>query len=79
MKQKDIVVIIVVVFVAAFASFFLSRIFFGPQTKDQKVEKVEAISTEFPYPNDKYFNENSLNPAQSVEITNNNNSNPFTN
>lgn len=79
MKQKDIIVIIVVVFVAAFASFFLSKILFGPQTKDQKVEKVEAISTEFPYPDDKYFNKYSLNPAQAVEITNNNNANPFIN
>ncbi len=77
MKQKDIAVIIVVIFVAAIVSFMLSKVLFGAEKKDETVEKVEAISTEFPYPSKQYFNKNSLNPSQRVEITNNNNTNPF--
>ncbi|MGB4759323.1 MAG: hypothetical protein WBP26_04695 [Candidatus Saccharimonadales bacterium] len=79
MKQKDIAVIIVVIFVAAAASFFLSKMLFGPQVKEEEVEKVESISIEFPYPSKLYFNKDSLNPAQHVEVTNNNNTNPFGN
>lgn len=79
MKQKDIVLIIVVVFVAAVLSFLTSKYLFSGDNAEQSVEKIDAISTTFEAPNDKYFNKNSLNPAQSIEVNNNANTSPFGN
>lgn len=80
MKQKDIVLIIVVVFVAAVVSFIAGKFLFGgKQFSEQEVEKVDAISTTFNTPSTKYFNANSLDPAQSIQVTDNNNENPFGN
>lgn len=79
MKQKDIVLIIVIVFVAAILSFFASGFLFGSDQKEQQAEKVDTIGTEFPQPDKKYFNEESINPAQSIEVGDNDNANPFGN
>lgn len=79
MKQKDIIVIIVIVFVAGFASFFASNWLFGGDKKEQSAEKVDAITSNFDQPNKKYFNEQSINPAQQVEVIDNTNTNPFGN
>ncbi len=78
MKQKDIAVIIVVVAVAAFASFFLSRMLFQSGDKrEQKYEVVDVITTEFNLPSTDYFNDKSINPTQLIRIGDNNNQNPF--
>lgn len=79
MKQKDIAIIIVIVFVAGFASFFLSGFLFGGESKQQQVEKVDAITTNFPLPDKKYYNEGAINPAQDIQVTDNQNDNPFGN
>jgi hypothetical protein len=38
---------------------------------------VDKISAEFMEPDKAYFNENSFNPTQQIQIQNNNNQNPF--
>ena len=77
MKQKDIILIIVVVFAAAVISFFAGKFLFsGGKAHDQQVEKVEPISTSFERPSEKYFNDKSINPAQPVEVGGDN-TNPF--
>lgn len=79
MKQKDIALIIIIAFVSAIASFFISRaIFSSPSDRDTKVEKVENISAEFTTPPSKYFNAQSVNPTLLIQIGNSTNSNPFT-
>lgn len=77
MKQKDIALIMIVVFVAAFASFFLSGMIFKSNNLREKVETVEPISAEFKQPSEKYFNTSSINPTQLIRIGDNKNPQPF--
>ena len=77
MKQKDIALIIVVVFVTAVASFFLSGFLFRTNNLSEKVETVESISADFKQPDAKYFNSSSINPTQLINIGDNKNPQPF--
>lgn len=77
MKQKDIAIILVIVFIAGFASFFLSGFLFGGESKQQEVEKVDSIATDFPLPEKKYYNDQAVNPTQDIQVTDNQNDNPF--
>ena len=78
MKQKDIALIIIIAAVSGFASFFISRMIFStPQNRQQQVEVIDVISSQFNTPSSKYFNQDSINPAQMVEVGDNNNPNPF--
>lgn len=78
MKQKDIAIILVVCFVAAILSFFVSSKLFGTTgDKAQKAETVDVISTQFKAPNSTYFNTNSIDPTQPIVISPENNTNPF--
>jgi len=79
MKQKDIALIIIIVFVSAVASFFISNaLFASPENRQQKVEVVEAITSDFPKPSGKYFNSDSIDPTQLIQIGNSTNPDPFT-
>jgi flagellar basal body-associated protein FliL len=78
MKQKDLTLILVMVFVSAVVSLLVSRwIFASPQNRNQTAEKVDSIGAEFTAPSRKYFNVNSVNPTQQIQIGNNSNPNPF--
>ena len=78
MKQKDIALIIVIVFISGIVSFFMSgKIFVTPENRQQKVQTVDVIESTFQKPSEKYFNKDSIDPAQLVRIGNNNNQNPF--
>lgn len=78
MKQKDIALIIIVVFISGVASFFISNaLFASPKNRQQTVEVVEAISANFPTPNTKYFNSEAINPTELIQIGNSTNPNPF--
>lgn len=78
MKQKDIALIIVVAVISAIVSFIVSgKIFVTPANRQQKVEVVDKIDSDFTQPDSKYFNSSSVNPTQLVTIGNNNNQNPF--
>jgi hypothetical protein len=78
MKQKDLPVIIVVVFVSAVLSFFLSRLLFASSgSRQQNVDVVQSISATFPTPDTSYFNSNAVDPTQLIQVGANNNTNPF--
>lgn len=78
MKQKDIALIIVIVFISGIASFFISgALFASSSSRQQKVEKVEAITADFPTPSKKYFNSESIDPTQLIQIGNSTNPDPF--
>lgn len=78
MKQKDIALIVVIALISAILSFFVSnKIFVTPANRQQQVEVVDAISPSFQTPSNKYFNSNSIDPAQSSPIGTGNNQNPF--
>lgn len=68
MKQKDMIVLLVIVFIAGFASYFVSKsLFSGDKTKVQ-VKRVQAIDPDFNEPSDKYYNGDSVNPTQTITI-----------
>jgi type II secretory pathway pseudopilin PulG len=78
MKQKDILLIVVVAVISAIASYFLSNIFFAsPKNRQQQVEVVQSISPEFTQPDERYFNKNAFDPTQPITIGNNANADPF--
>jgi hypothetical protein len=78
MKQKDIATVIVIAAISAVVSFVVSgKIFVTPANRQQKVEVVDAIDSNFQAPSSKYFNNDSIDPAQLVQIASNNNQNPF--
>lgn len=78
MKQKDIALIIVIVFLSAIISWFVSKqIFAPPKNRQQEVEVVQAINSEFETPDDRYFNSKAFDPTQSINIGQNSNTNPF--
>jgi hypothetical protein len=78
MKQKDYALIIVIVFFSGIVSFFISgKIFVTPSNRQQKVQTVDVIDSSFQKPSAKYFNKDSIDPAQLLLIGENNNQNPF--
>ena len=78
MKQKDIAIIIAVVFVSGLLSYFVSNALFSSSEKLQTtVEVVEPITADFPQPDDQYFNEQSINPTQTITIGDGQNQQPF--
>lgn len=78
MKTKDWGVIGVVVIIACMVSFVVSNIFLGGKHAPLlKVEVVDPISADFPLPNTKYFNEDSVNPTQEIKIGEDSNNTPF--
>lgn len=78
MKQKDILLIVVIAIVATVASVIVSKVLFvTPSNRQQQVEVVEPISTTFTQPSTAYFNANSVNPTQTIQIGTNNNATPF--
>jgi hypothetical protein len=78
MKQKDLALILVVVFVSAVIALLVSRwIFASPKNRSQKVEVVDVIGSDFNPPSTKYFNASSVNPTQQIQIGGSGNPNPF--
>lgn len=78
MKQKDIAIIIVIAAVSGVISFFLSGKLFVGSNNEMQAEVVDTISADFTPPSDKYFNKDSINPAQTIQLGAGGNSNPFT-
>jgi len=78
MKQKDIALIIIVVFFSAIFSYFVSSaIFVSPKDRKQKVEVVQPITSDFPKPDERFFNDSAFDPTQTIIIGENANTDPF--
>lgn len=78
MKQKDIALIMVIVFIGAVTSFFISRaIFASPKKRQQQVAVVQPITADFPQPDSTYFNKYAFDPTKLITIGKNANTNPF--
>lgn len=78
MKQKDIALIIIVVFISVVVSIFVSKaVFAPPKNRQQKVEVVNAIDDTFPQPDSRYFNNQAVDPTKLIKIGDNTNPNPF--
>ncbi len=71
MKSKDIMIIIGVAIVSAIFSYVISNAVFGGGNDTAKLltaPDVQPISAEFPQPDPKYFNKDSLNPTKNITI-----------
>lgn len=80
MKQKDISLIIIVSFISAVLSVFISNmIFSSPKNRQEKVEIIDKITADFPKPDSKYFNDKSINPTVVIPIEPSTNERPFNN
>lgn len=78
MKQKDIILIAIIIVFAAIASFIISgMIFNSPQKRQQQVEQVQVITAEFPQPDKRFFNETAFDPTRTIVIGQNANPDPF--
>lgn len=78
MKQKDIALIIIIVFISAIISLFVSKlIFVSPANRQQQVQVVQPITSTFPQPDTTYFNSNAFDPTQPINVTPNTNPDPF--
>lgn len=80
MKSKDWSAIAAIIVFSAIVSFALSNIFIGTKkTKTLKVEQVSPLTEDFPLPNKQYFNSQSINPTQEIQIGEDTNTSPFKN
>lgn len=78
MKQKDVTLIIIIAFLSAIVSFILSgKLFVTPANRQQPVEVVDVISTQFKLPDSRYFNSNSINPTVNSQLGTDTNQTPF--
>lgn len=83
MKQKDLALIVAVIFMSAIFAFFISNLVFGgSKNRKQEVEKVMPISASFTDVTQKeftkYFNDQSINPTQTIKIGDGGSTDPFT-
>ena len=78
MKQKDISTIIFIIVFSAVISLILSNVLFSSSSsRKQQVEIVDKITSDFAEPDAKYFNKDSINPTQTIQIGDNANTKPF--
>lgn len=78
MKQKDIAVIIVVAFLAGVISFFVAnKIFVTPENRQQKVQVIDKLTSDFQKPDNRFFNQESINPSRNTTLQDTNQT-PFT-
>lgn len=78
MKQKDIALIAVVIFISAILSIVVSKaVFVKPANRQQEVEVVQAINSKFDPPDKRYFNDQAFDPTQPITIGDNANPDPF--
>jgi hypothetical protein len=80
MKSKDILTIVVVAIVSAVFSIVLSNVLINSESnKNQTAEVIPVISSDFERPPEEYFNTESINPTQTIQIGEENTEQPFGN
>ena len=78
MKQKDIALIMIIVFISGVISLVVSKtVFTSPKNRQQQVEVVQPISSDFAAPDTQYFNSQANDPTQLIHIGNSSNPDPF--
>lgn len=77
MKQKDIALILIVIFFGGMVSFTVSKFIFKSSEKNLQSDVVTSITSEFVEPDKKYFNEQSIDPTQIIRIGDGTNTQPF--
>lgn len=77
-KQSDIAMIILVTAISLVAAYLISgALINSPDSRITPVEIAVPISPDFPEPDTRIFNANSINPTETIKIGDGNTSNPF--
>ena len=78
MKRQDIGLIAIIVIFSAVVSIVISnKIFVSPKNRQQQVEVVQPITSDFPQPDTHYFNKDAFDPTKPITIGQNTNPDPF--
>ena len=79
MKQKDVALIIFVAALSGLVAFFVAtKLIVTPANRQQQVEVVDVLSSTFNTPDERFFNESSINPAHTgTNSAEPHNDNPF--
>ena len=78
MKRKDFLMIVMVVVIAAIFSVVVSGMFITtPEDREQTVEVAEPITSDLQRPPADYFNQEAINPTQTIQIGDDSNEQPF--
>ncbi|HYF96504.1 MAG TPA: hypothetical protein VD947_00525 [Patescibacteria group bacterium] len=78
MKQKDVVLIVIVVIFAGIVSIIATNFFFTPDNaKNLTAAVVDPITSDFQQPDERVFNSKAINPTQLIEIGDSKNTQPF--
>ncbi len=77
MKKNDIAIVLAVAGFAAIFSLVLSNMLFASNSKKLKAQKVDPITAQFETPDKRYFNAESINPTQLIQIGDGTNQQPF--
>lgn len=78
MKQKDIILFIVIGFFSFVVALLLSNMLLNTEdNKKLETAVVTPITTEFDDEDKVYFGENATNPTQTIKINENSNEQPF--
>lgn len=79
MKQKTLFSLAVIAVISGVISLIVSRYAFGSSTRQESAVVVPVITSSFPTPSTKYFNSQSIDPTQLIQIGTSSNNNPFSN
>lgn len=78
MKQRDIALIVFVAGLSAVIAFFVAtRLIVSPANRQQQVEVVDVLTSDFAQPDKRFFNDKSINPVRSSSISGTQNNSPF--
>lgn len=78
MKKNDLGIMIAVAIFAGIFSLVLSNLLFTPKsTKGLKAQRIDAVESSFQQPDKRYFNSESINPTQLIQIGDDPNAQPF--
>jgi hypothetical protein len=77
MKQNTIVSLIVIAVAAGIISLIASKYLIISSATQQSAVVVPVITSAFPTPSPSYFNSQSIDPTQLIQIGTTTNSNPF--
>ncbi len=77
MKQSNYLTLFIILIFSFIFALFIPKMFLSTSNTNQ-IENVPIISSNFPKPNNIYFNKQSIDFTPYTIINNNNNANPFT-
>jgi len=77
MKQQDVATLMIVGFISAVVSIFVSSFVFKANVSQSTLPSTDIIPTGFSTPDTRFFNKNSIDPAPATQGDTGNNDNPF--